>query len=144
MHPPGKNWETSVSVYHGRPEKGSPFLLPPAMCAIRQSRREYSFWRISFWQAAYLGEKLTISRSFMNRFLADSAFREEFTSQLRDKTILFRLRGNTLSRTIPYQKNLKFRLKILPKNNIIKKSRCKRKVMCFYYDVKSDKKGVPL
>nr|WP_300835313.1 hypothetical protein [uncultured Acetatifactor sp.] len=84
------------------------------------------------------------SRSFMNRFLADSAFREEFTSQLRDKTILFRLRGNTLSRTIPYQKNLKFRLKILPKNNIIKKSRCKRKVMCFYYDVKSDKKGVPL
>lgn len=84
------------------------------------------------------------SRSFMNRFLADSAFREEFTSQLRDKTILFRLRGNTLSRTIPYQKNLKFRLKILPKNNIIKKNRCKRKVMCFYYDVKSDKKGVPL
>ena len=84
------------------------------------------------------------SRSFMNRFLADSAFREEFTSQLRDKTILFRLRGNTLSRTIPYQKNLKFRVKILPKNNIIKKSRCKRKVMCFYYDVKSDKKGVPL
>lgn len=84
------------------------------------------------------------SRSFMNRFLADSAFREEFTSQLRDKTILFRLRGNTLSRTIPYQKNLKFQLKILPKNNIIKKSRCKRKVMCFYYDVKSDKKEVPL
>ena len=84
------------------------------------------------------------SRSFMNRFLADSAFREEFTSQLRDKTILFRLRGNTLSRTIPYQKNLKFRLKILPKNNIIKKSRCNRKVMCFYYNVISDKKGVPL
>ena len=84
------------------------------------------------------------SRSFMNRFLADSAFREEFTSQLRDKTILFRLRGNTLSRTIPYQKNLKFRLKILPKDYIIKKSRCKRKVMCFYYDVKSDKKEVPL
>ena len=84
------------------------------------------------------------SRSFMNRFLADSAFREEFTSQLRDKTILFRLRGNTLSRTIPYQKNLKFRLKIQTKNNIIKKSRCNRKVMCFYYNVKSDKKGVPL
>jgi hypothetical protein len=46
--------------------------------------------------------------------------------------------------TLQDEKKLKFRLKILPKNNIIKKSRCKRKVMCFYYDVKSDKKEVPL
>jgi hypothetical protein len=42
------------------------------------------------------------------------------------------------------QKKTKIQLKNMAKDYIIKKSRCKRKVMCFYYDVKSDKKEVPL
>ncbi|WP_300816021.1 hypothetical protein [uncultured Acetatifactor sp.] len=94
MHPPGKNWETSVLVYHGRPEKGSPFLLPPAPLPAPgpsgMSWQEYIF----------------------NIFSG--------------------------------QKKTKIQLKNMAKDYIIKKSRCKRKVMCFHYDVKSDKKEVPL